>query len=159
MNQVYLDTARLLTRVAPLVLVDDTFALKGGTAINLFVRDMPRLSVDLDLVLPDHTLPREPALKRINDAIHQSVARLKKRGFQAHAPTTADAGETKLLVRQGTIQVEIEVNFVMRGTVRPVRMASLTRTARDTLQADLEIPVVSLEDMCVFRTIVTADSG
>ena len=42
MNQTYLDTARLLTQVAPLVFVDDTFALKGGTAINLFVRDMPR---------------------------------------------------------------------------------------------------------------------
>jgi nucleotidyltransferase AbiEii toxin of type IV toxin-antitoxin system len=64
MNQVYLDSARLMTRVAPLVLVDDTFALKGGTAINLFVRDMPRLSVDLDLVFPDHTLPRDQALRR-----------------------------------------------------------------------------------------------
>jgi hypothetical protein len=52
-NRIYLDTARLLTRVAPLVLVDDTFVLKGGTAINLFVRDMPRLSVDLDLMFPD----------------------------------------------------------------------------------------------------------
>ena len=41
MNQIYLDTARLLTQVAPLVFVGDTFALKGGTAINLFVRDMP----------------------------------------------------------------------------------------------------------------------
>jgi hypothetical protein len=157
MNQIYLDTARLRMRIAPLVLVDDTFALKGGTAINLFVRDMPRLSVDLDLVLPDHTLPREPALKRINDAIHQSVARLKKQGFQAHAPTTADAGETKLLVRQGTIQVKIEVNFVMRGTVRPVRMASLTRNARDTLQADLEIPVVSLEDMYGGKLVAAMD--
>ena len=56
MNRVYLDTARLLTRVAPLVHVDDTFALTGGTAINLFVRDMPRLSVDLDLVFTDHSL-------------------------------------------------------------------------------------------------------
>jgi hypothetical protein len=46
-NRMYLDTVRLLTRVAPLVLVDDTFALKGGTAINLFVRDMPRLSIEL----------------------------------------------------------------------------------------------------------------
>ena len=62
MNQTYLDTARLLTQVAPLVFVDDTFALKGGTAINLFVRDMPRLSVDLDLVFPDHTPPRDEAL-------------------------------------------------------------------------------------------------
>lgn len=55
MNPVYLDTARLLTQVAPLVFADDTFALKGGTAINLFVRDMPRLSVDLDLVFRDYT--------------------------------------------------------------------------------------------------------
>jgi hypothetical protein len=43
MNDVYLDTARLLTQVAPFVFADDTFALKGGTAINLFIRDMPRL--------------------------------------------------------------------------------------------------------------------
>jgi hypothetical protein len=40
-NQTYLDTARLLTQVAPFVFADDTFALKGGTAINLFVRGMP----------------------------------------------------------------------------------------------------------------------
>jgi predicted nucleotidyltransferase component of viral defense system len=61
MNQIYLDTARLLTQVAPIVFADGVFALKGGTAINLFVRDMPRLSVDLDLVFPDYTLSREPA--------------------------------------------------------------------------------------------------
>jgi predicted nucleotidyltransferase component of viral defense system len=146
-NRLYLDSARLLTRVAPLVLVDDTFALKGGTAINLFVRDMPRLSVDLDLVFPDHTLPREQALRRINEAIRRSAARLKKQGFLTHAPASADAGETKLLVRQGAIEVKIEVNFVMRGTVNPVRMVPLTQNARDTLQADLEIPVVSLEDV------------
>ncbi|MHB8258455.1 MAG: nucleotidyl transferase AbiEii/AbiGii toxin family protein, partial [Acidiferrobacterales bacterium] len=116
MNQVYLDSARMLTRVAPLVLVDNTFALKGGTAINLFVRDMPRLSVDLDLVFPDHTLPREQALRCINEAIRQSAARLQKQGFQTHAPAAVDSGETKLLVRRGSIEVKIEVNFVMRGT-------------------------------------------
>ena len=157
MNQVYLDSARLLTRVAPLVLVDDTFALKGGTAINLFVRDMPRLSVDLDLVFPEHTVPRAEALKRINEAIRQSVARLRKQGFQTHAPASADAGETKLLVRQGAIQVKIEVNFVMRGTVNPVRTASLTQSARDTLQADLEIPVVSLEDVYGGKLVAAMD--
>jgi len=156
-NQVYLDSARLLTRVAPLVLVDDTFALKGGTAINLFVRDMPRLSVDLDLVFPDYTLARDEALKRINEAIRQSEARLKKQGFQTHVPAAADAGETKLLVRQGAIQVKIEVNFVMRGTVHPVRTASLAQNARDTLQADLEIPVVSLEDVYGGKLVAAMD--
>jgi hypothetical protein len=92
MNQVYLDSARLLTRVAPLVLVGNTFALKGGTAINLFVRDMPRLSVDLDLVFPDHSLSREQALRRINEAIRLSVGRLKRQGFQTHAPAAANSG-------------------------------------------------------------------
>jgi predicted nucleotidyltransferase component of viral defense system len=147
----------LLTRVAPLVLVDDTFALKGGTAINLFVRDMPRLSVDLDLVLPDYTLPRDAALKRIHGAIRQSVARLKKQGFHTHAPASANAGETKLLVRQGAIEVKVEVNFVMRGTVHPVRTASLTQNARNTLQADLDIPVVSLEDVYGGKLVAALD--
>jgi predicted nucleotidyltransferase component of viral defense system len=157
MNQVYLESARLLTRVAPLVLVDDTFALKGGTAINLFVRDMPRLSVDLDLVFPDHALPREEALRRINESIRQSAARLKKQGLQTHAPAAPDSGETKLLVRQGAIEVKIEANFVMRGTVHPITKASLTQNARDTLPADLEIPVVSLEDMYGGKLVAAMD--
>ena len=157
MNQVYLDSARLLTRVAPLVLTDGTFALRGGTAINLFMRDMPRISVDLDLVFPDHTLSREGALRRISEAIRQSSALLKKQDFQIFAPASADAVETKLLVRQGSIEVKIEVNYVMRGTVKPVRMASLTQNARDTLQADIEIPVVSLEDMYGGKLVAAMD--
>jgi len=156
MNQTYLDTARLLVQVAPLVFVDDTFALKGGTAINLFVRDMPRLSIDLDLVFPDHTLPRNAALASINAAIMEASERLKQRGFQTHAPATS-AGETKLLVRKGPVQVKVEVNFVMRGTVRPVRRAALTPLARDVLMADLEIPVVSLEDMYGGKLVAALD--
>src|ERR1700686_3533357 len=146
MNQVYLDSARLMTRVAPLVLVDDTFALKGGTAINLFVRDMPRLTVDLDLVFPDHALPRDQALAQINEAIHQASARLKTRGFQVRTVTATGAGETKLLVRRGNIEIKVEVNFVLRGTVRKVQLASLSAKAQDILQAELEIPMASFED-------------
>jgi hypothetical protein len=50
MNQTYINAVRLLLVVAPVVCRKPLFALKGGTAINLFIRDMPRLSVDLDLV-------------------------------------------------------------------------------------------------------------
>lgn len=157
MNQIYLDTARLLTQVAPFIFVDETFALKGGTAINLFVRDMPRLSVDLDLVFPDHSLPRDQAFQRINEMIRQSSERLNARGFQTRTVAATDAGETKLLVRRGSIEVKIEVNFVMRGTVHPVRMASLTPHARETLLADLEIPVVSLEDMYGGKLVAAMD--
>jgi predicted nucleotidyltransferase component of viral defense system len=156
-NQIYLDTARLLTQVAPFVFVDETFALKGGTAINLFVRDMPRLSVDLDLVFSDHSLPRDQAFQRINEVIRQSAERLNARGFQTRTVAATDAGETKLLVRRGSIEVKIEVNFVMRGTVHPVRMASLTPHARETLLADLEVPVVSLEDMYGGKLVAAMD--
>jgi hypothetical protein len=72
MNQIYLDTARLMIQIAPLVFAGDVFALKGGTAINLFIREMPRLSVDLDLVFPEHTLPREQALNRITTGLRES---------------------------------------------------------------------------------------
>ncbi len=157
MNRIYIETARLMTRVVPLVFVDETFALKGGTAINMFVRDMPRLSVDLDLVFPDHMLPRNEALRRINSTIRESVLRLKKQGFQTRAIAAANAGETKLLVRRDRLELKIEVNFVMRGTIHPVRMASLTPRARDTLQADLEISIVSLEDMYGGKLVAAMD--
>jgi predicted nucleotidyltransferase component of viral defense system len=62
-NQAYLDTARLMIQVVPLVFAENVLALKGGTAINLFVRDMPRLSVDLDLVFVDHRPSRDEALR------------------------------------------------------------------------------------------------
>jgi predicted nucleotidyltransferase component of viral defense system len=156
MNQTYLDTARLLMQVAPLVFADDTFALKGGTAINLFVRDMPRLSVDLDVIFPDHTLPREQALGRIDDAMRQAAARLERRGFQIYAPGKV-GGVTKLLVRRDRIEVKVEANFVLRGTVQPVRSASLTPVARDVLLADMDIPVVSLEDVYGGKLVAALD--
>ena len=59
MNQTYINAVRLLLAVAPVVFRKPLFALKGGTAINLFLRDMPRLSVDLDLVYADHRPSRE----------------------------------------------------------------------------------------------------
>jgi|GEM_PF-6953685 hypothetical protein len=50
MNDNFINTVRLLLKVAPAVFYSKKFALKGGTAINLFIREMPRLSVDLDLI-------------------------------------------------------------------------------------------------------------
>ncbi len=157
MNQIYLDTVRLLTQVAPIVFADGVFALKGGTAINLFVRDMPRLSVDLDLVFPDYTLPREEALASINKAIRNAAERLTTLGFLTHTIASADAGETKLLVRRGSVELKVEVNFVMRGTVHPVRNASLSPRASEVLLADLELPLVSLEDMYGGKLVAAMD--
>jgi predicted nucleotidyltransferase component of viral defense system len=157
MNQVYIDIARMMTQVAPFVFADQTFALKGGSAINLFLRDMPRLSVDLDLVFPDYTVPRTQALNQITEALRQTADRLQANGFQTRATAAADASETKLLVRRGGIEVKIEANFVMRGTLYPVQRASLTKAAQDLLLADLELPMASLEDVYGGKLVAAMD--
>jgi len=81
---------------------------------------------------------------------------LKKFGFHTHVPT-AEAGETRLFVRRGRTEVKIEVNFVLRGTVLPVRRASLTSVASDVLVADLNIPVASLEDLYGGKLVAALD--
>lgn len=68
----YRQQVSLLVRTIPAIAMEDCFALKGGTAINLFVRDMPRLSVDIDLTfLP--VAPRQESLA----AIEESLQRIK----------------------------------------------------------------------------------
>jgi hypothetical protein len=149
MNQTYLDTAKALVAAAPHVFFDDTFALKGGTAINLFFRDMPRLSVDLDLVLPDHTLPGAAARKRIDSTLAESRKRLQAAGFQVAAAAGNNGQETRLQLTRGNVLVKVEVNFVMRGTVNPAVTLPLTQTASDVLLAEVDIPVASREDVCM----------
>lgn len=61
-------------------------------------------------------MTRARALMRIGDALRQSQARLEARGFATRLHSTADALETKLMVRRGKIEIKVEVNFVMRGT-------------------------------------------
>lgn len=157
MNSAYRATARLLIEIAPAVFESGLFALKGGTAINLFLREMPRLSVDLDLVFTDHRVSRDDALRGINEALQVAKASLEKRGLTVQAVKPADMGETKLLVRREHLSVKVEVNTVMRGTVRPVTMRSLSRTASDVLMVDLELPMLSPEDIYGGKLVAAMD--
>ncbi|CAN5251608.1 hypothetical protein BH10PSE19_BH10PSE19_18880 [soil metagenome] len=75
----YLAQIELLLQILPIVNEQDCFALKGGTAINLFIRDMPRLSVDIDLTY----LPIEPRalfLENITTALNTLANRIKEVG-------------------------------------------------------------------------------
>jgi hypothetical protein len=62
MTPAYIKTVQLLLDIAPAVFESTYFAMKGGTAINLFVQNMPRLSVDIDVVFTNHTMPRNEAI-------------------------------------------------------------------------------------------------
>ncbi|MEQ1910102.1 MAG: nucleotidyl transferase AbiEii/AbiGii toxin family protein [Vicinamibacterales bacterium] len=157
MTPTYLATARLLTEIAPLVFEGGLFALKGGTAINLFLREMPRLSVDLDLVFTDHRLPRPEALTAINEALRAAARQLARRGLKVRMVSVADMGETKLIVQRDDLSVKIEVNTVIRGTVYPTRTRALTAAASDALMADLELPLLSLEDIYGGKLVAAMD--
>jgi hypothetical protein len=63
MNDAYTFTVRQLLEIAPVVFSSHHFAIKGGTALNLFLNDLPRLSVDIDVVFTNHSLDRESALQ------------------------------------------------------------------------------------------------
>jgi predicted nucleotidyltransferase component of viral defense system len=157
MNPTYVATARLLTEIAPIVFASGLFALKGGTAINLFLRDMPRLSVDLDLVFTDHRLHRAQALAAINEALRTVRERLAKRGFRIRTVSASDMGETKLLVQREDLIVKIEVNTVIRGAVHPTQTRALTAAASDALMADLELPLLSSEDIYGGKLVAAMD--
>ena len=49
MNDVYRKKVELLLRILPFVTDEECFAVHGGTAINLFVKNLNRLSVDIDV--------------------------------------------------------------------------------------------------------------
>ncbi len=157
MKNEYLDVVRLLVRIAPVIFAEPGFALKGGTAINLFVRDLPRLSVDLDLVFVDYKLDREAALAAISTAVGNMSSRLGRLGLQVHVPSRTEGEEAKLFIRQGRIEVKVEINQVLRGTIHPVITTRMVTAARDQLKADLRLPVLATEELYGGKLVAALD--
>jgi hypothetical protein len=110
-----------------------------------------------NLVFTDHRLPRAEALAAINAALRAGRDRLAKRGFQVQAPAAADMIEAKLLAQRDDLSVKIEVNTVIRGTVHPKQMVALTAAASDALMADLELPLLSSEDIYGGKLVAAMD--
>jgi len=117
----YFQRVRLLVEVLPTVAAEDCFALKGGTAINLFLHDLPRLSVDIDLTYLPIT-EYEAARREIDRALHRIRDRLlgSSPPFEVAAGRGEGAGyiDTLRISRNG-MDVKIEVNPVLRGALHP----------------------------------------
>lgn len=141
--------ARLLVRILPAIGDEDCFALKGGTAINLFVQDMPRLSVDVDLVyLPTHD--RETALAEISAALSRIGEQIVRQLRQAVVQPVFDRNSTcvvKLIVRADGATVKVEPNLVVRGVVFPSHARVLVPVAEEFFGQSAEIEVVSFADL------------
>ncbi len=138
----------LLLQVIPYVAKEKDFALKGGTAINLFVRDMPRLSVDVDLTyLPVDT--RGLALENIQAGLNRIKTDLEKNIKNLKVSTVSLNGGTdvKLNCQGQNAQIKIEVNTVTRGNVFPTRLMQVTDLVQDEFGKFAAITVVSMAEL------------
>ncbi|MGA2507454.1 MAG: nucleotidyl transferase AbiEii/AbiGii toxin family protein [Chitinispirillaceae bacterium] len=118
MRQQYLDQVRLLIEMLPLIMREKEFAVKGGTAINFFIRDIPRLSVDIDLVyLPIQD--RAATLEAISNGLKRVKGRIVSQGRELIVKEKRITGDhiVSLYVTKGNRAVKIEANTIFRGSV------------------------------------------
>ena len=152
----YFAQVDLLLEILPLVAREPVFALKGGTAINLFVRDLPRLSVDIDLVyLP--LKPRLEALAEIGAALGRIADDAQKMIAGASVTRSLRPDAPKLVVQAGATQVKIEPNAVLRGSVYPPETRAITSAVETLFGRFVAMPVVSLADLYGGKLVAALD--
>lgn len=155
-NNPYFKQVQLLVQVLPIVAKQECFALKGGTAINLFQRALPRLSVDIDLVfLP--IADYDTSLEQIEEALLAIQAELKNQGLSVTARVLPNKNTIiKLSVANGTSQIKIEVTPVLRGTVHAPTMQRVHQAVEQQF-GFAEIHVVDFNDLYAGKLCAALD--
>ena len=154
----YRQQVELLVRTLPSVAAENVFALKGGTAINLFVRDLPRLSVDIDLTyLPvkprDEPLTEiDETLQRIGKSISETLPDLRVLPSRLAKEGTLN----RLIVRSPHAQIKIEVKPVMRGCVFEPTIMAVSEKVEDQFSF-AETLVVSRDDLYAGKLVAALD--
>lgn len=154
----YLKQVALLIRAVPFIAPEKEFALKGGTAINLFVRDLPRLSVDIDLTYVP-VADRATSLKAINAGMTRIADAITKgiRGAQINA--SQPKGEnctTKLILRVDDAQIKIEVTPVLRGCVYEPAVKRVSPKVEEQF-GFAEMPLVHFADLYAGKIMAALD--
>lgn len=153
----YRQQVQLLLQVLPLVDKEHCFALKGGTAINLFVRDLPRLSVDIDLVyLPvedrDISLKNiKLALGRIADDICTTI-----KGSNVTKVYQDKHDALRLVIENGSANIKVELSPVLRGTVYEPERREVSETVENEF-GYTEVRVVNLADLYASKICAALD--
>lgn len=126
----YSRQTELMLRCIPAVAEQECFALKGGSAINFFVRDMPRLSVDIDLTYR-RCADRETSLSEIDQGLKAIADTVNKTIDGAVVtPRVVQDRVIRLVVSAGGTQIKIEPNLVLRGSVGSTVEMDLCSAAR-----------------------------
>lgn len=146
-NPAYFNQVKLLLDVLPLIQKHKCFALKGGTAMNLFIQDLPRLSVDIDLAfLP--LAPRLQALRKISQALESLSDEIQAALPDCSITQQPVAGVTgRLVASTPAATIKIEPNFVFRGAVQPEETRILCPDAQTQFELFMECRTLSIPDL------------
>lgn len=137
----YKRQVNLLLKILPEIAKESVLALHGGTAINLFLREMPRLSVDADLTyVPIED--REMSMQGISVALKNIAANIKR--VPPSAQIDFKTKEQKLLISDNGTIVKIEVSVINRGTLGSPRAKQLCTKAQTLFDAFSVIDVVPI---------------
>ena len=142
-NPSYSAQVDLLLQVMPHVAKEECFALKGGTAINMFIWDMPRLSVDIDLTyLPFDD--RDTAMSNIAAALDRIKERIEKAipNCTVKLVPQSDGQETKITCQTQNAQIKIEVNTIMRGAVFTPKNMDIADAVEDEFSRFVSMSIV-----------------
>ena len=140
----YKAQVELLLDIIPYVDKEKCFALKGGTAINLFIWEMLRLSVDIDLTyLPFDN--RNLALAKISESVLRIKDSIAKNlpGVQVEASGVTPGQKDRLLCSRSGTKIKVEVNTTMRGSINPLALKQVVPAARKEFGKFAAMQVVS----------------
>jgi len=145
MNNIYRQKVELLLRILPFVTDEECFAIHGGTAINLFVKDLYRLSVDIDVTyIPIED--RNTSLLRINEALERISDRVKRTFRDVRVIPRLDI--SKITCESWGCQVKIEVNQTKRGLVcGDAILYPLCEKAQEMFGMEVDARIVSLPQL------------
>ena len=149
-NEAYRNQFTLLLKTLPCIKEIENFALKGGTAINLFYRDLPRVSVDIDLTYTKLE-PREATIYHMNAGLAELERHIIKRIPNVRVKRRYSKNQayiTKLNVFDGKSIVKIEPNFIFRGLVHEMDYLPLSKKVTQTFNEFIDgVPVASFYDV------------
>lgn len=152
----YRNQVELLIRCLPALASVEQFALKGGTAINLFHQDLPRLSVDIDLTyLPIET--RNASLKGIRTGLKTMRESLERSLPGVHITALGTDDAPKLQVRLNKATVKVEPSPILRGTLETPENRVLTPRAESEFGITATARCVSLQDLYAGKLCAALD--
>jgi predicted nucleotidyltransferase component of viral defense system len=142
MNKLYEEQVSLLLRILPVIYREEDFAVHGGTAINLFIKNLPRYSVDVDLTYIPLAL-REESLAEID----KKLATISQQLRRAVPGVNIHPVPNKLLCTLGRSTVKIEVNGIKRGIIGPTIEMPLCEKAQAVFGMHCKARIVPLEQL------------